>query len=385
MWSLVFRGEHNQLGNSNYKELSEAVGLGSAEVHAALEHYFLDHEEWLCDRANHAKWNPVRVERLIATKTVTTDEWLKTAVELGERLGVETADTGIPALHSLHLLVKKKMDEKLRAKGKRVITATKTLAADKELVAATTLMGNSTYEYLAEELGFSSAELEKLDRLGDGTAGIEVQALHSLHLLLEKKVYEKLRAQAKRVITATKKLAVDKKLESADKEFVAANTLVDAADQIMAAAEIRTEGATLEAASGQTRSDVSDQETQLIKHRTEDALREEEAVNLHYDAAKGEEQVMKKVGALKLVAAENEAAAAEFKSAREKLLYEQAATGSSGPGYGSRDGRRLVRGLLAPGRSTNQARGASGSSTEVADEQDAVQPQRRRRDFVPSG
>ncbi|KAA8897822.1 hypothetical protein FN846DRAFT_910224 [Sphaerosporella brunnea] len=53
-------------------------------------------------------------------------------VELWDTVGVETVDIGVPAPHSLHLLPGK-VDVKLRAQAKRVITATKKLAADKEL------------------------------------------------------------------------------------------------------------------------------------------------------------------------------------------------------------------------------------------------------------
>ncbi|KAA8900053.1 hypothetical protein FN846DRAFT_989374 [Sphaerosporella brunnea] len=117
VWSL-FRtlACERKMGNTNYKELAEArcvdrtvsPKLGDCAVRSVirlfselcyyaapcqaavvLEHYFLDHEQWLCDRANHTKWNPVRVDRLVATKTITTDEWLKKAVELGDN-GVET-------------------------------------------------------------------------------------------------------------------------------------------------------------------------------------------------------------------------------------------------------------------------------------------------------
>ncbi|KAA8896512.1 hypothetical protein FN846DRAFT_921650 [Sphaerosporella brunnea] len=98
------------MGNTNYNEPTEALCVDRTvspkledcamrsdirlspprQATVVLEHYFLDHEDWLCDRANHTKWNPGRVERLIATKTFTTDEWWKKAVELGDNLGVET-------------------------------------------------------------------------------------------------------------------------------------------------------------------------------------------------------------------------------------------------------------------------------------------------------
>ncbi|KAA8912585.1 hypothetical protein FN846DRAFT_887149 [Sphaerosporella brunnea] len=327
-------------GNASYAILAEQLRLYSdklGKLSVELEDYFQANEVWLSNSGNHTKWNAGCVDRVIAIKTITTDEWLQKAVELGHRLGVDTAEIGVPALHSLDLLLKKKVDEKLRA-------------------------------------------------------------------------------QAKRVITATKKLAADKKLVAADKELVAAKTLVDATSWLQLRSVPRTG------------SEAADQERQLIKHRTDGALCEEEAANLRYDAAKSEEEVMKKVAALQLEAARKEVAAAEFQLARERLLYAQAAAGGScpasstatfpatsssavvttappstnisaaegagaarpchhphGPGYGLRDGCRLVPGVPAPGCSTTQARGTSGSSTEVADEQDAVQPQRRRRDFVVSG
>ncbi|KAA8914078.1 hypothetical protein FN846DRAFT_1013848 [Sphaerosporella brunnea] len=343
------------MGNSNYKDLSEDLGLDSIKVREDLENYFIANEQWLCDRANHTKWNSGCVDRLIATKTITTDEWLQKAVELGHMLGVETSTLERPALHSLHLLLKKKVDEKLAV-------------------------------------------------------------------------------QTKRARAAAKDRAAGKKGEAAEKGLEAATTLADAADQVVAPDELRSSGATLEAAAPRTRSDAADQERQLIKHRTDGALREEEAANLRYDAAdqetqlmkhrtdgalseeeaanlrynsaKGEEEVMKKVAALRLKAAENEAeaarvklerekneaAAAEIKLARERLLYQQAAASGSAsapssstasssasgassrfaPSRFARGGLRLVCDVPAQGRSTTQDRAASGSSTEVADEQDAV-------------
>ncbi|KAA8898462.1 hypothetical protein FN846DRAFT_910049 [Sphaerosporella brunnea] len=176
--------------------------------------------------------------------------------------------------------------------------------------------GNSTYANLAEQLRLGSDKLEKLsveledrfqankwfkkvleleDRLGVDTAGIKVQALHSLHLLLEKKVEEKLRAQAKRVITATKKLGSDKKLESADKELVtvagptalshqapawvlfpciASFGSFEAAAQEKAITQIPTKAANLEGEARHSRVDAADQqnaaEKAVVEIRNED-------------------------------------------------------------------------------------------------------------------
>ncbi|KAA8896558.1 hypothetical protein FN846DRAFT_993614 [Sphaerosporella brunnea] len=204
-----------------------------------LENHFQANEVWLSNRGNHGKWSKALTERLIASKTLRDDEWFKKVLELGDRLGVDTAGNMVQALHSLHHLLKKKMDEKLRA-------------------------------------------------------------------------------QAKQDITATKKLTSDEKSEAADKELVVAKTLVDAADQIMA-------------------------ELQLIQHRTDGDLCEEEAANLRYNAAKAEDEMVavnvemaRKVAALKLEAAEivaaaakDDAEAAALKWVREKLLSGQEVPGGS--------------------------------------------------------
>ncbi|KAA8908052.1 hypothetical protein FN846DRAFT_889646 [Sphaerosporella brunnea] len=144
------------------QDLLEALGVDSAKVpklRLALEHYSLDHEEWLSNRGNHTKWNPLRVKRLLATKTITTDEWLKKAVELGDKLGVETADIGLPALHSLHLLLKKKVDEKLGAHAKWVKAAAKGLAAER-LAAANTRVDTAEQELDAADIRTEGATLE---------------------------------------------------------------------------------------------------------------------------------------------------------------------------------------------------------------------------------
>ncbi|KAA8898543.1 hypothetical protein FN846DRAFT_910013 [Sphaerosporella brunnea] len=252
------------MGNAKYQELADDLGLSCAVVRDVIENYFQDNQEWLCDRGNHSKWNAVRVDRLIATKTIATDKWLSKAVELGDSLGVQTANIDRPALHSLHNLLKKKVDEKLAVRAKHARDAAKDMAAQMEQEAARKALEDST-------------------------------------------------------------------------------TIVDAADQVMAPAEIRTDGATLEAAASQTRSDAAEHEMQLIEHRTVGALREEEASNVRYSAAKGEEaaanlrqstaqgveEVMKRVAALKLKAAEDEAETAALYLARAKHLCTDATASGS--------------------------------------------------------
>ncbi|KAA8902541.1 hypothetical protein FN846DRAFT_986796, partial [Sphaerosporella brunnea] len=339
------RKKNLEMGNAKYQNLADDLGLPSAHVRDVVENYFQENEEWLCDRGNHSKWNAVRVDRLIATKTIATDKWLSKAVELGDSLGVQTANIERAALHSLHNLLKKKVDEKLAVRAKHARGAAKDMAA----------------------------------QMKQGAAQMD--------------------------------------LEAARKALEASTTIVDAADQVMAAAEIRTDGATLEAAASQTRSDAAEHEMQLIDHRTVGALREEAASNVRYSAAKGEEaaanlrqstaqgeeELMKRVAALKLKAAEDEAEAARLHLARAKHLYTDAtasgsrsdrttstaSTSSSGASrrpdrLPSGKGRRFGRGVPGPGRSTTQDRGASGSSTEVADEQDAVMAERLRQ-FKVSG
>ncbi|KAA8899118.1 hypothetical protein FN846DRAFT_921129 [Sphaerosporella brunnea] len=213
-------------------------------------------------------------------------------------------------------------------------------------------MGNTTYAYLAGKLGLGSTKLEKLSvELEDHFQANEVwlsdrgnhtkwskalaERLIASKMLIDDEWFKKVLELGYRVITATKKLVADKKLESADKELVAANTLVDAADQVMAVAELRTEGATLEAAAGQTRNGDG---LWLFRSPPDQpgffrlAIR-----NTGYNAAKAEEEMVavnvemaKKVGALKIEAAEivaaaakDEAEAAALKLAREKLLSDQ--------------------------------------------------------------
>ncbi|KAA8902549.1 hypothetical protein FN846DRAFT_908524 [Sphaerosporella brunnea] len=71
------------MGNAKYQDLADDLGLSCAVVRDGVENYFQDNQAWLCDRGNHSKWNAVRVDRLIATKTIATDKWLSKAVELG--------------------------------------------------------------------------------------------------------------------------------------------------------------------------------------------------------------------------------------------------------------------------------------------------------------
>ncbi|KAA8894079.1 hypothetical protein FN846DRAFT_913285 [Sphaerosporella brunnea] len=362
-------GKHNQMGNKNLKELSDSLGLDVATVREKLERHFLDNERWLLERANHSKWIPARVDSLIETKTITSDAWFNKAIELGVKLGVDTANIEQAALHSLHILQKKKVDEKLAVQQKQINAAAKKLHAERGLAAANTRVDAADQEMAAAEI----------------------------------------------------------RTEGATLEASAAHTRVDAADQEMAVAEIRTEGATLEALAGQTRSAAADLETQLIKHRTDGALLEGEAGDLRYQAAKGEEEIIalrrnaakkedeaaslrlqrekdEKEAASRRLQDEEERAAIRLERekvrlARERLLLEQEATSGSGrssrgrgvPGPQTASRGRGVpgpqtasrrRGVPAPGRSTTQARGASGSSTEVADEQDAVEPPRRRLDAL---
>ncbi|KAA8908014.1 hypothetical protein FN846DRAFT_889671 [Sphaerosporella brunnea] len=107
------------MGNSTYKHLADELGLGSAELEmlsVELEDHFQDYEVW----------SKALAERLIASKRLTTDEWFKQG-----RLGVDTAQIGVPALHSLHLLLEKKVDEKLGARAKRARPDAKDMAADR--------------------------------------------------------------------------------------------------------------------------------------------------------------------------------------------------------------------------------------------------------------
>ncbi|KAA8912617.1 hypothetical protein FN846DRAFT_887094 [Sphaerosporella brunnea] len=107
---LFARGTGRVLGPCFFHAHSEALGVDSV---------------LLSNRGNHTKWSKALAQRLIASRTLTTDEWFKKVLELGYRLGVDTAGIEVQALHSLHLLRKQKVDEKLRAQAKRVITATK--------------------------------------------------------------------------------------------------------------------------------------------------------------------------------------------------------------------------------------------------------------------
>ncbi|KAA8914758.1 hypothetical protein FN846DRAFT_885759 [Sphaerosporella brunnea] len=302
----------------------------------ALEHYFLNDEEWLSKWGNYTTWSAVLVGRLLASKAITTNEWFKTLVELGGKLGVETPDIGLPALYSLHLLLKKKVDEKLGAQVKRSKVAAKKLAAERVLAAA--------------------------------------------------------------------------------------NTCVDAADQEMAAAEIRTEGVTLEVAAGQTRADSADQEGLVVEIRAQGGRLGADAGRVHNDAAQREDEAAK----LNIETAGLNMDPAKLDFARQKFLFEQSVAGRSGSGShsvassaastsagvspaegaaapadhsaipatrpdtsgvstrtgwvppltgsgnGSRSGQptvsraRFMCGVPAPCRSTTQARGTSGSGTKVA-------------------
>ncbi|KAA8895835.1 hypothetical protein FN846DRAFT_911312 [Sphaerosporella brunnea] len=254
--------------------LSEALGLGSGEARAAQKIYFVDHEEWLCDRANHNKWNPAQVERLLASKMITTDQWFKTVVELGYGpAGVETATLARPVLHSLHLLLKKKVDEKLAVQAMRARAAAKDMAAGKQLEAATTLVDAADRAMAAAEIRTESTTIEaaagqtRCDAADQETQLIQHRtdgalreeepanlgynsakggALHSLHLLLKKKVDETLEAQPKRAKAAAKTLAAEREL----------------------AGDIRTEGATLEIAAGRSRVDHAEQEMVSVDMRT---------------------------------------------------------------------------------------------------------------------
>ncbi|KAA8896567.1 hypothetical protein FN846DRAFT_893252 [Sphaerosporella brunnea] len=121
---------------NRWETLHRRTSLRRSASTPSKSHYFRDHDEWLSNRGNHTKWSPVLLEHLVASKTMTTNEGFKTLVEPGEKLGVETADIGLPALHSLHLLIKKKVDEKLGAQAKRAKAAANTLAAEREMAAA---------------------------------------------------------------------------------------------------------------------------------------------------------------------------------------------------------------------------------------------------------
>ncbi|KAA8899220.1 hypothetical protein FN846DRAFT_909715 [Sphaerosporella brunnea] len=97
-----------------YNELFKALGINAAEVPKllrALDEYFRHEEEWLSNRPT---------------------QWFNKVIQLGEKLGVETAEIGLPALHSLHLLLKR-VDEKVGARPKRSNAAAKKLAADEKI------------------------------------------------------------------------------------------------------------------------------------------------------------------------------------------------------------------------------------------------------------
>ncbi|KAA8897823.1 hypothetical protein FN846DRAFT_910225 [Sphaerosporella brunnea] len=67
------------MGNCAYKDLFEHLCIDTSEhpkLSIVLEHDFLEHEKSL---SNHTKWSKVLVERLVASKTITTDEWFKNA------------------------------------------------------------------------------------------------------------------------------------------------------------------------------------------------------------------------------------------------------------------------------------------------------------------
>ncbi|KAA8904236.1 hypothetical protein FN846DRAFT_984827 [Sphaerosporella brunnea] len=127
------------MGNSTYKDLFKSLGIDATEVPKllrVLDQYFLDNDEWLSNRGNHTKWKPVLVEHLIASNEIANNKWFEKVLQLGEKLGVETAEIGLPALHSLHLLLKKKVDEKLGARAKSAkAAAAKKVPEDQEMAA----------------------------------------------------------------------------------------------------------------------------------------------------------------------------------------------------------------------------------------------------------
>ncbi|KAA8906160.1 hypothetical protein FN846DRAFT_890258 [Sphaerosporella brunnea] len=127
----------------------------------------------------HTKWRPASEQRFIASKASTT-EWFKKLIELGARMGVETADIELPALHALHLLLKKKVDEKLRAQAKRVITATKKLAADEERVLIELRTKGALHEEEARDAAKEELELialkEQAAKDGQETKALKKEA-----------------------------------------------------------------------------------------------------------------------------------------------------------------------------------------------------------------
>ncbi|KAA8897819.1 hypothetical protein FN846DRAFT_910216 [Sphaerosporella brunnea] len=70
------------------------------ELSVVLEDHFPVNEVWLSNSGNDTKWSKALAERLIASKTLTDDEWFKKALELGDRLGVDTAEIGKKAAFS---------------------------------------------------------------------------------------------------------------------------------------------------------------------------------------------------------------------------------------------------------------------------------------------
>ncbi|KAA8899215.1 hypothetical protein FN846DRAFT_909708 [Sphaerosporella brunnea] len=154
----------DQMGNATYAYLAGELGLGSAKLEklsVELEAHFQANEVWLSNRGNHTKWSKALAERLIASKTLTDDKWFKKVLELGDRLGVDTVEIGVPALHSLHVLLKKKVDEKLGARAKRAKAASKKLAADQKMAAPDIRTEGATLEAAAGQTRSDAADQER--------------------------------------------------------------------------------------------------------------------------------------------------------------------------------------------------------------------------------
>ncbi|KAA8910179.1 hypothetical protein FN846DRAFT_905190 [Sphaerosporella brunnea] len=228
-YKLLHRRNDPLMGNTNLNELSQSLGLDVANVRVQLERYFLENEEWLLNRANHTRWIPVRVDRLIETKTITTDAWFNKAIELWVKLGVDTVDIVQPALHSLHILLKKQVDEELTVQQKQISAAPKKLAAERGLAAANTRVDAADQEMAA--------------------AGIRVEAPSAT--------------------TIINNFSLSVRVP----EYPHGSPVFPIRLRTEPHSTIRTEGATLEPTAGQTRTDAADDERLFIKPRTKEAAK----------------------------------------------------------------------------------------------------------------
>ncbi|KAA8902852.1 hypothetical protein FN846DRAFT_986298 [Sphaerosporella brunnea] len=125
--------------SGGFADLFKDLGVNASEIPKLLrvpDQYFLDNDEWLSDRSNHTKWNLVLDKRMILSNEIANNKWFGKVLQLGEKLRVETAEIGLPALHSLDILLKKKVDEKLGARAKSAkAAAAKNVPEDQEMAA----------------------------------------------------------------------------------------------------------------------------------------------------------------------------------------------------------------------------------------------------------